>query len=106
MADHYGDPIEYVKGWLTRQGYHLEYEVARRIHAESDLEVEQGRYWRDTEPLSGRRKGRELDVVAAHRGRADDRAARHRVQVRNPTIGSSSNARARARSVSRTRSNA
>lgn len=64
----YGDPEKYVGNWLDRHGYRVEYEVARRLQSHGGLEVEQGRYWRDTDPRTGERKGRELDVVARRVG--------------------------------------
>lgn len=62
-----GDPIKHVEAWLERQGYPLEYRVARLLRAEGSLEVEQGRYWVDVDPIAGR-KARELDVVGTLRG--------------------------------------
>ena len=67
------DSQKHVETWLGKQGYPLEYRVARLLRAESagrpdGLKVEQGRHWQDVDPRTGRRTGRELDVVATLAG--------------------------------------
>lgn len=61
-------PVKKVERWLETQGYPLEYTVARLLRAEGSMVVEQGRHWTDTDPLTGAKKARELDVVASLRG--------------------------------------
>lgn len=50
--------------WLHRQGYPLEFAVARELRRVG-YEIEQGRHWIDRDPLTDAVKPREIDVVAS-----------------------------------------
>jgi hypothetical protein len=57
------DVLTHARTWLQRQGYPLEFSVARTLRSVG-YHIEQGRHWIDEDPETGASKAREIDVVA------------------------------------------